>query len=341
VTEEMAERETQRKPRDVTTEGALGSPAGMSVCPLCLGSEVRLLDELKTADLRILYKRLLGREVVEEFQGAATIEISLCTQCDLRFSSPVVTGSKRFYGDLQSFPWYYSEQRPEYDFASAWIKEEDRVLDIGCGRGAFSKYLKGQEYVGLEFNEKAVKEANRVGITVLNQPIEEFAAHNKEAFSAVCIFQVLEHIADLKGFLDASLRCLQPGGRLIVSLPSADSFMWLLRNEVLNLPPHHVTWWSDACLRNMVHHYPLELIQLRHEKLTNAFKQRYMSALVLENFGKYVGLRSTLVDLSLKGRTAARLSAYLGRLLSEGLSNFRLLPDGHSVLAVYQNKSTV
>jgi 2-polyprenyl-3-methyl-5-hydroxy-6-metoxy-1,4-benzoquinol methylase len=311
------------------------------ICPLCDSNNIRLLEELPTIHLIKLYKKLIRRDISGEFQGASRIQIHQCKECALQFSTPTFACSKILYEDLQAFTWYYLDQRPEYDFAIQFLKERDRILDIGCGKGNFAKYLSLQKYVGLEYNEKAIEKARKDGIFVLNQSIEEFSSNNNGKFSVACAFQVLEHIVDLKTFLRASVECLMDNGLFIISVPSSDSFMSVLKNEILNLPPHHVTWWSDDCLKNLSRYFPLKLIHFSHEKLTDSFKQRYLSTIFIESFRSHLKLSSARIDLSLKGKIALRLSAYLAKIFLSGLKDPRLLPDGHSVFAVYKKNPSL
>ena len=45
------------------------------------------------------------------------------------------------------------------------------------------------------------------------------------------------------------LRCLAPGGLLVAAMPLYPSPLTAFPNNLLNLPPHHLSWWTEgACL---------------------------------------------------------------------------------------------
>jgi SAM-dependent methyltransferase len=54
------------------------------------------------------------------------------------------------------------------------------------------------------------------------------------SFAAVAMFQVLEHLYDPAGHLEAAHRLLKPGGRLIVQVPNASCWQFLLLGERWN-----------------------------------------------------------------------------------------------------------
>src|SRR3982751_3859120 len=44
------------------------------------------------------------------------------------------------------------------------------------------------------------------------------------------------------------LRCLRPGGLLVAAMPLHPSPLTAFPNNLLNLPPHHLSWWTEgAC----------------------------------------------------------------------------------------------
>ena len=75
--------------------------------------------------------------------------------------SPGIVGDEKFYNALQKFQWYYQEEKSEFKFAKEFIKPNDKVLDIGCGKGAFAKLITCKEYVGLDLSSKASEMAKK------------------------------------------------------------------------------------------------------------------------------------------------------------------------------------
>ena len=40
------------------------------------------------------------------------------------------------------------------------------------------------------------------------------------------------------------IRCLRPGGLLVLAVPLCPSPLTAIPNHLVNLPPHHLSWWS-------------------------------------------------------------------------------------------------
>lgn len=139
-----------------------------------------------------------------------------CQECDLKFfthqdgSSPA--GDNAFYNFLNKIPWYYFSEKTEYEYAKHYIQANDRVLEVGCGKGAFAKYLPTSNYVGLELSTDAKKMAQENGINIKNQSIQDYSNSNPESTDVVCSFQVLEHVSNPYDFLSSQLMALRGGG---------------------------------------------------------------------------------------------------------------------------------
>jgi len=112
-----------------------------------------------------------------------------------------------------------------YDVVSRVIDRLNpgRVLEIGCGQGAFGARIAGRvDYLGVEPDESSYQvAAGRIeprGGKVINGSHETVPAGT--TFDAVCAFEVLEHIDDDKGALAAWVPFIRPGGHLIMSVPA-------------------------------------------------------------------------------------------------------------------------
>jgi 2-polyprenyl-3-methyl-5-hydroxy-6-metoxy-1,4-benzoquinol methylase len=309
------------------------------VCPLSGESNVLLLEKIAAETLKKVYRQsYLKLDISSELDQVQEIGLYHCTQSDLKFFYPAVSGSEKFYEKLQKFDWYYANDKYEYEYVKDLIKQTDSVLEIGCGNGAFAEKINVQGYVGLELSEKAQKMASRKGFTVLQELVEAHAVSKPQCYDVVCAFQVLEHVADVRSFIQASVQCLKPGGLLIYSVPSADSFYALLTNNLLNIPPHHITWWSDKSLTYVADFLDLKLVSIHHEKLAPIHKKGYLAYLITQSLKKIFGIRERLLDDSILYRLLSKFSTLTSRFLEPGLQDDRALPNGHSAIVVYQKK---
>lgn len=99
-----------------------------------------------------------------------------------------------------------------------------RLLDVGCGGGLLSEPMArlGAEVTGLDAAEKNIRIAalhaaeSGLQIDYRHGSVEDLAASG-EAFDAVLNMEVVEHVADVDGFLNCSAALTRPGGVMIVA----------------------------------------------------------------------------------------------------------------------------
>ncbi|TYQ25776.1 class I SAM-dependent methyltransferase [Pseudanabaena sp. UWO310] len=307
--------------------------------PLTKSSNVSLVEIIKTVDLVKIYKQFQF-DITEELQGIQEIGLYHCDESDLYFFYPSICGSEKFYDHMQSFDWYYLDDKNEYEYASKFIRESDSVLEIGCGKGAFASKMSAKKYIGLEFSRKASKTATALGITVLNQSIQVHESNHSEEYDVVCSFQVLEHVSNIDSFIKSSLRCLKPNGLLIFSVPSFDSFSRYTTNFSLDMPPHHVTRWTDKALSSLVKYFDIELLEILHEPLQLAHRQMYIQAILRRSLTDSFKQKVKNIDFTWNNSIVSFIGKGLNKILAQGLSDPIFSPRGISVLAVYRKVNT-
>lgn len=103
--------------------------------------------------------------------------------------------------------------------------ERGRLLDVGCGDGAFLARMKrlGWETVGVEPDAKAAQGAKtRFGVDVITGTLEQ-AGFPEASFDAITLSHVVEHLAEPAETLRRCEKLLRKGGRVIVTTPNAES----------------------------------------------------------------------------------------------------------------------
>lgn len=167
-------------------------------CPLCCSERNINIEKIKKSDLIKLYNKHLRIDV--SYLVKYDIDYYECVNCGLKYFFPLITGDEKFYADLQKFDWYYMDDKYEYEFCKRYIEPGSKVLEVGCGKGAFAKHIPGTAYVGLEFSKSAKDLAAREGIAVENISIQEYSLQYPNFFDVVVSFQVLEHVSNPKSF---------------------------------------------------------------------------------------------------------------------------------------------
>jgi 2-polyprenyl-3-methyl-5-hydroxy-6-metoxy-1,4-benzoquinol methylase len=224
------------------------------------------------------YKKILHYDVSYLFNDITEIEVYKCLETGYRFFYPFnISGDTKFYEFLQLYDWYYMPWKWEHEQASRLIEKKMKVLEVGCGQGDFLLRAKkdfGAECVGLEFNEKAINDSKLKGLNILSESIENHSINNMDKYDIVCSFQVLEHISNVKSFIESQILCLKKNGLLIISVPNNDSFLDKSYN-ILNMPPHHMGLWNRKSLKSLANLFGLEVIKISLEPLQSYHKQYF------------------------------------------------------------------
>ena len=122
------------------------------------------------------------------------------------------------------------------------IRKGARILDVGCGNGAFLYKMKqaGMETHGVELSHKGCRAARTLGLDV-REGILEQQRYPPDHFDVITLNHVFEHVPDPKETLRELKRILKPGGVLIMAFPNASSLacrMFRTYWASLDMPRH-------------------------------------------------------------------------------------------------------
>jgi SAM-dependent methyltransferase len=232
-------------------------------CPITGRPAVRIIQSISSDLLNGLWRASFG--VVTTGQLIAGTRLGLWeSPCGLAFFDPMIAGDASFYRDLYTGwgsdgPWSEgTSQRADHTRAAAMVKPKDRVLDIGCGAGAFAAQVRHATYVGLDDNYPAAGAA----VDIRNESAGKHAEAYAGEYDVVCGFHVLEHVTHPAQFAFDLVRCLRPGGYLVLAVPKFPSSINDIPNFVFNAPPHHLTWWNERALGALAESVGLEVQSL-------------------------------------------------------------------------------
>lgn len=148
----------------------------------------------------------------------------------------------------------------------------DRVLDCGCGMGAYlmmMSRLRQLDLHGVDGDQLRLRQARREHASAALAEVDiHRLPYPDAAFDKVLMSEVLEHLADDRAAIREVYRVLKPGGILALSVPHANyPFLWDPINktiEALGLSPlrgpgpiagiwsNHMRLYQPAELRNVI-----------------------------------------------------------------------------------------
>lgn len=238
-----------------------------SPCPICNKSDIDNL--LHTKDYS------LTRE---------SFDIIECANCSLKYTFPIPPADQ--IAPYYNFPdyishtdtktgWmnqlYHAVRKRTLDQKSSWVQSlftgyKGKLLEIGAGTGAFANAMheKNWEITALEpdasSRQKALENYNlHLLATDTLYQIEE------NTQDVICLWHVLEHVHDLKGYFKTFTKILKPNGRLIIAVPNYTSFdaHYYKKYWAAYDVPRHLYHFSPASMRILLKQFDLQLVQTK------------------------------------------------------------------------------
>jgi 2-polyprenyl-3-methyl-5-hydroxy-6-metoxy-1,4-benzoquinol methylase len=115
-------------------------------------------------------------------------------------------------------------------YTRGWLPEDRDapVLDIGCGSGQFLYFLQGEGFRrlrGVDLDQKQVEIARALGLDAEATGIADFLDRTEGKFEMIAMLDIIEHFTreELFPLMEKVVASLRPGGRLIASVPNAES----------------------------------------------------------------------------------------------------------------------
>ncbi len=186
-----------------------------------------------------------------------------CQDCGLCFTSPRPSEATigQFYPtsypphrapELRHKAWrWFFPRRPRKERHPLTWRGQGRLLDFGCGGGAFLDRMHRQAWqvIGLDISTSAVQRVrNELGLRALVGTLPH-PDLRPGSFDVVTMWHSLEHVHQPMDILREARRLLVPGGRLLLAVPNIDSlpFRWFGSAWYgLDLPRHltHFAPWT-------------------------------------------------------------------------------------------------
>ena len=131
----------------------------------------------------------------------------------------------------QTHFWFRGRQRLVEVLLRDELREPQRVLDVGCGAGATSRWLldRGHDACGVDSSPASLEHAaDLVPAASLYRGDADALPFADDSFDGVLLLDLLEHTDDLAALAEAR-RVVRPGGWVLVSVP-AYQWLWSFRD---------------------------------------------------------------------------------------------------------------
>jgi SAM-dependent methyltransferase len=151
-------------------------------------------------------------------------------------------------------------------------EEQGVILDVGCGGGLFLQMLAergAKRVVGLDFSLDAASGTwRRAGVPAVCATLSR-APIAPGSCAAITMFHVLEHLYEPASYLDAAHQLLRPDGRLILQVPNAACWQFLLLGERWNGidVPRHLLDFRLCDIDPLLDHCGFEVLRHKHFSL--------------------------------------------------------------------------
>jgi hypothetical protein len=135
------------------------------------------------------------------------------------------------------------------------INKDTSILDFGCGGGGFVSLMNDCYCVGYDIGYDT--------------------KYTESKYDIITLFHVFEHLADPVGEIEFLKHLLNPGGRFVIEIPSADDFLLHCKAfRDFTLWSEHLVLYSAQAMQKMLEFMSLEVTDLRYIQRYN-FNNHY------------------------------------------------------------------
>jgi 2-polyprenyl-3-methyl-5-hydroxy-6-metoxy-1,4-benzoquinol methylase len=248
-------------------------------CPACAGSErhvIRRHHVSVAAQHFIPWQRDRRRHEallhhLHQLWGQDHVELHVCQTCRFGYAVPWIGGDARFYALVHAADPHYPADRWEFGQTLDVLRRPEfrrrlRVLEIGAGDGAFLDHvrdLREHEITAVDYDEGAVRQLHKKGYDAVVGSVNDVST---TGYDIVCLFQTLEHMADLDDVFAEIRRVLAPGGSVFLSVPNGQAIDFQERvTGYWDMPPNHVGRWNSTAIRRASERRGFTVLQVKTE----------------------------------------------------------------------------
>ncbi len=270
-----------------------------------------------------------------------SFEIIECAHCTLRYTFPIPSIDQ--IAPYYNFPeyishtdttsgWmnkmYHAVRNRTLDQKSSWVQSlftgyKGKLLEVGAGTGAFAHCMKEKQWevTALEPDASSRKKALENYNVELQTP-ETLFKIPENSHDVICLWHVLEHVHDLKGYMKAFKSILKPNGRLIIAVPNYTSYdaQYYKKYWAAYDVPRHLYHFSPNSIQLLLKQFDMHLVQTKP-----MWYDSYYVSLLSEKYKKsgFIGIIRALVIASISNLNAIndsqRASSVIYEIKKKGL----------------------
>jgi 2-polyprenyl-3-methyl-5-hydroxy-6-metoxy-1,4-benzoquinol methylase len=125
----------------------------------------------------------------------------------------------------------HARRLPYYRWIThGWLPDDlsSPILDVGCGAGQFVYFLTQCGYMdvtGIDLDRAQVDLGRALGLNLCNEECLAYLGQSRREYRLVAVLDILEHLTNEERYrmLQSLSACLPVGGRMIISVPNAES----------------------------------------------------------------------------------------------------------------------
>lgn len=201
-------------------------------------------------------------------------DIVKCEQCTLEFTNPRPSQTEiGVYYASAEYVSHSDENAPglinniyrkvrtitlsqKNSLVEHYLPKKGKLLDIGCGTGAFAGYMKerGWEVEAVEPDPGAAQKARSNHKLQVHE--EEWLSSSNGVFNLITMWHVLEHVHDLQERFKQLWKLTAEGGYVVIAVPNPCSID----------AKHYGAIWAARDLPRHLYHFPPAMLRKRMEE---------------------------------------------------------------------------
>jgi len=223
---------------------------------------------------------ICGANKTRELYEIKDFKIVKCKECGFVYVNPRIATED--LAKLYSSDYFRNQQYGYLDYEATahlrkknferWYRdikpylfvEKGNALDIGCASAYFLDILrnKGWKVQGIELDPSMISLLKEKNIETYTKTFDTFESNEK--YHLITLFDVLEHIPDIKDTFERLSSLLHPDGVIALITPNADSFQHkLMGKRWFQIKPlEHIYYFSPSTLKRAIEPNHLTLSRL-------------------------------------------------------------------------------